>query len=101
MTQSVLHIIEAIRLLPLCDKIDILMLITQDIQRNNQLSESNTSFWAQRSLNQLIAERPTPVVFDISQLAAQFWPEDDSVDALNSVITPQDSDSSPAPHALP
>jgi hypothetical protein len=42
-----------------------------------------------RTLDELIDEQQTPIIADISTLAADFWPEDESAEDINAYIYAQ------------
>lgn len=86
MHQELETIIRAVRALSPRDKLAILGIITQDLQQNHDLVESNAAFWAAHSLEHLLAAQNVPVITDTTLLRADFWPEDETADDINDYI---------------
>jgi hypothetical protein len=86
MQQELETVIRAVRALSPRDKLALLGVITQDLQQNHDLAESNAAFWSPPSLEQLIAAQNIPVVPDIALLGADFWPEDETADDINEYV---------------
>jgi hypothetical protein len=87
MTQELATVIRTIRALSQRDKLEILHVITHDLQQGYALAEGTTAFWSPRSLEELITAQNAPIIDDIALLGADFWPEDETADDINTYIT--------------
>ncbi len=48
-----------------------------------------TNFWENKSLEEILQATPVPPVSDISDLASDFWPEDESADDIIDYVYQQ------------
>ena len=81
-------ITEAQELTPL-EQVELITAISQLLQNNNKLSETNSGFWQPKTLDQLYKEQRVQAVTNIFDLAADFWPEEESADEFNEYIYEQ------------
>lgn len=86
MTQELATVIRAAKALSQREKLELLQVITQDLQQSNVLLEENAIFWSSPSLEELITEQQPLIVRDVSVLSADFWPMDESADDINEYI---------------
>ncbi len=89
MTQQLQTLAEAALSLPLREKLELLRIITSNLQQTLPLSEATEEFWNPRSIEELARMQAAPVVTDIRDLVADFWPEDESADDFNYFIAEQ------------
>lgn len=89
MTQELATVIRAARALSQREKLELLQVISQDLQQSLSLLEGNTIFWSSQSLKDLIETQQPLIVTDISALGADFWPEDEKADDINAYIEHQ------------
>lgn len=54
-----------------------------------EVYESGTNFWENKSLDEILQASPVPPVSDISDLAPDFWPEDESADDIIDYVYQQ------------
>lgn len=89
MTAQLQHVLTDARALSAREKLELLQAITQDLQQTYDLSEAAAQFWKPRSLAEITALQATPVVTSLDDLAADFWPEDETADHINDYIAAQ------------
>ena len=89
MTAQLQRVLTDARALSAREKLELLQAITQDLQQTYDLSEAAAQFWKPRSLAETIALQATPVVTNLDDLAADFWPEDETADDINDYIAAQ------------
>ena len=89
MTAQLQHVLMDARALSAREKLELLQAITQDLQQTYDLSEAAVQFWKPRSLAEITALQATPVVTNLDDLAADFWPEDETADDINDYIAAQ------------
>src|SRR5437016_288210 len=91
MTRKVQAVLEAATALTTPEQLELLQALADALQQNylQRLEEKSRSFWVHKSLEELIAEQQVPVVTDISTLVADFWPEDETADDINTFIAEQ------------
>lgn len=89
MTAQLQRVLTDARALSAREKLELLQAITQDLQQTYNLSEAAAQFWKPRSLAETIALQATPVVTNLDDLAADFWPEDETADDINDYIAAQ------------
>lgn len=89
MTQEFATVIRAVRELSQREKLELLQVITQDLQQSVSLLEGNTQFWSSPSLNDLVSSQQPPIVQDVSALSADFWPDNESADDFNAYMEEQ------------
>jgi len=89
MTAQLQQVLTDARALSAREKLELLQAITQDLQQTYDLSEAAAHFWKPRSLGEMIALHAIPVVTNLDDLAADFWPEDETADDINDYIAAQ------------
>lgn len=89
MTVQLQQVLTDARTLSAREKLELLQAISQDLQQIYDLSEGATQFWNPRSLAEIVALQATPIVMNIDNLAADFWPEDETADDINDYIAAQ------------
>ncbi len=89
MTTELATVIRAVRTLSHREKLELLQIISQDLQHDLALVEGNTRFWATQRLDDLIHAQQTPIIGDVSRLGADFWPEDETADDINAYLEQQ------------
>jgi len=80
MTASVEHVLQAAQHLSPAEQLELIQAISQSLLRQYRQTESD-------AIPQHV-KRTAPVT-DLAQLAADFWPEDESADDINDYITQQ------------
>lgn len=67
------------------------ILIQSDLSSNSQteLRTLSTQFWKGTTLKQLLATQTPTTVYDLKDLAADFWPEEDSIDDFLTFLRQQ------------
>ncbi|MFL5804834.1 MAG: hypothetical protein ACJ8CR_24205 [Roseiflexaceae bacterium] len=88
-TQHLQHAIEAAQPLSPREKYELIEVIARSLVQADALEARSTAFLRGRTLDELIAEQQPPIIDDISLLAADFWPEDESADDINAYIEAQ------------
>jgi hypothetical protein len=86
MTQELQNAIQVIRALSSRDKLEILHVITRDLQQGHILADANTAFWPVRTIQELVNEQKVPVYRMNSIQDDNFWPEDEGADEINAYI---------------
>lgn len=89
MTVQLQQVLTDARTLSAREKLELLQAISQDLQQIYDLSEGATQFWNPRSLAEIVALQATPIIMNIDNLAADFWPEDETADDINDYIAAQ------------
>jgi len=69
------------------ERLDLIRAISQSLQR--AYVEGDADFWHPETLEQHVRTQNAPVITDISELKADFWPEDESADDLIAYIYQQ------------
>ena len=88
-TEQLQYAIEAARTLSPREKYELIEVIARSLVQTDMLESRSATFLRGRTLDDLIAEQQPPVITDISTLAADFWPEDESADDINAYIEAQ------------
>ena len=81
-------ITEAQELTPI-EQVELISAISQLLQNSYKLLEINSDFWQPKTFDQLYKDQRVQAVEDIFDLAADFWPEEESVDEFNEYICKQ------------
>jgi hypothetical protein len=89
MTPQLQQVIAAARTLSPRDKLELLEVITHDLQQSFAFTEESAAFWSPRSIDEIGQMQAAPVVTDIHALAVDFWPEEESADDFNQFIAEQ------------
>jgi hypothetical protein len=88
-TQHLQRAIEAAQTLSPREKHELIEVIARSLVQADALESRSTAFLRGRTLDELIDEQQTPIIADISTLAADFWPEDESADDINAYVESQ------------
>lgn len=80
MTTSVERAFQAVQHLSPTEQLELIQVISQSLRRHYQQTEAD-------AIPQSV-KRTAPVT-DLGQLAADFWPEDESADEINAYIAQQ------------
>ncbi|WP_353930669.1 hypothetical protein WJM97_20755 [Okeanomitos corallinicola TIOX110] len=86
-TKSLQKAIDAVRSLPVNDKLQLLQVILLDLQQSDQLEALQATFWENQSLDELLQQQSNPVITDIKSLTVGFWTEAESTDEFEKFIT--------------
>ena len=89
MTPQLQRVIAAARALSPRDKLELLEVISHDLQQTYAFTEESAAFWSARSIDEIARTQGAPVITDIHALAVDFWPEDESADDFNQFIAEQ------------
>lgn len=89
MTIQLQQVITAARALSPRDKLELLEVISHDLQQTYAFAEESAAFWSPHSIDELAQAQAAPVITDIRTLAVDFWPEDESADDFNQFIAAQ------------
>ena len=96
-TQHLQRAIEAAQPLSPREKYQLIEVIARSLVLADALESRSAAFLRGRTLDELIAEQQPPIIDDISALAADFWPEDESADDINAYVEAQrNADREPA-----
>ena len=80
MTANVQRVFQAVEQLSPAEQLELIQVISQALLRRYQQVETD-------AIPQYV--KRTPPVTDLAQLAADFWPDDESADDINTYITEQ------------
>jgi len=80
MTTSVERVFQAVQNLSPAEQLELIQVISQSLRRQYQQTETDAI--------PHYVKRTAPVT-DLAQLAADFWPEDESADDINAYIAQQ------------
>lgn len=89
MTPQLQQVITAARALSPRDKLELLEVISRDLQQTHTFVEESAAFWSPRSIDEIAKTQTAPIITDIRTLAVDFWPEDESADDINAFIAAQ------------
>lgn len=89
MTVQLQQVIAAARALSPRDKLELLEVISHDLQHSYAFTDESATFWSARSIEEIVQAQAAPVITDIHTLAVDFWPEDESADDFNQFIAEQ------------
>jgi hypothetical protein len=79
MTASVERVFQAVKHLSPAEQLELIQVISQSLRRQYQQETGAIPQYVKR----------TAPVTDLAQLAADFWPEDESADEINAYIAQQ------------
>lgn len=83
------QVVDAARALSSRDKLELLAIISHDLQQSYAFVDANAAFWSPRSLDEIAQAQMPPVVTDIHDLAVDFWPDDETADDINRFVAYQ------------
>jgi hypothetical protein len=86
MTEQLQALIAAAHSLSAREKLELLQIISRDLQQTYSWTEDSAAFWKPRTIDELVAAQLPPIVTDVAALTADFWPEDESADEFNRFI---------------
>jgi len=92
MTPQLEAAIAAIQLLSATERLQLLQILTQiDSASNSQtdLKTLSAQFWQGTTLKQLLATQTPTTVHNLKALAADFWPEEDSIEDFLTFLRQQ------------
>ena len=90
MATDVEDILSAVRRLPLQEQQEVLRRLTESlITARSSLDRAASTFWTERSIDELAREQQVAPVTDIHTLALPDWPDDESADDLIDYIYAQ------------
>ena len=89
MSQQLKALIDEIQELSLLEQVELISAVSELLQNNYKQLPINNDFWQSKSLEQLSKEQQIQAVKSVSDLAADFWPEEESVDEFNEYIYKQ------------
>ena len=89
MTLPLQQVIAAARALSPRDKLELLEVISHDLQQSYTFTNESATFWSPQSIDEIAQAQAAPVITDIHALAVDFWPEDESADDFNQFIAEQ------------
>ena len=89
MNPNIQPIIESVRKLPLPDQLELLGEISRSLLSRYLKQETQHDFWNPPALRDIIKNSPAKKRDEIKTLKADFWPEDESADALIDYIYKQ------------
>jgi hypothetical protein len=82
-------LIEAAQELSPLEQLDLIRALSHALQRSYLHTLSGDEFWKPKTLAEHIETQQVHSVADIASLRADFWPEDESADALITYIYDQ------------
>lgn len=71
------------------EQVELIRAVSQFLYQRYQKELTALDFWLPPSIEEIVHARQTPVVQDISTLAVDFWPEEDTVDDFMDYIYQQ------------
>ena len=86
MIQTLDEIIDATIALPVQDKLALFRALSLALEQDRTFSALNATFWEQSSLVDLIADRQVPISTDLSDLAADCWPSNETADEFIAYV---------------
>lgn len=92
MTPQFEAVIAAIQLLSSTERQQLLQILTQSNSSSNSqpnLKTLSTQFFQGTTLKQLLAKHPPTTVDNLKNLAADFWPEEDSIEDFLAFLRQQ------------
>lgn len=81
-------LIDAAQQLSPRERVDLIDAISHSL-RHVYAEEEAAAFWASKSLDEQLQLQKAPVVADLAEWRADFWPEEESVDELNAYLYQQ------------
>lgn len=92
MTPQLETAIAAIQLLSPTERQQLLQILIQSNSSSNSqtdLKTLSTQFWQGITLNQLLTIQTPTTVYNLKDIAAEFWPEEDSIEDFLSFLRQQ------------
>ncbi len=88
MVTRVQTLVDAAQKLPLLERLELISALSRSIHRDYQQAQL-ADFWEPKTLEQHVQAQLTQPVVDIADLAADFWPEEESADDFIAYIYQQ------------
>lgn len=92
MTHAFATAVSALRALSQREKIELLYVITQDLQQGTALAEGHAAFWNPTSLDEIIAMQNAPIIDNILRIGGE-EAEDETADEINAYIAQRRAES--------
>ena len=89
MTHQLQKVIDAVRALSPLEQLELMQILSQSLAQAYPHALNTAAFWTPRSIEDIARDQKTPVVTDISTLAVDFWPSDESTDDILAFIAEQ------------
>ncbi len=89
MTTALQNIITATRALSARDKLELLQVISHDLQQTFDFAEATAQFLGRQSITDLVHTDSGVVVTDVQSLKVDFWPENETADDINAFVAAQ------------
>jgi hypothetical protein len=92
MTPQLEAAIAAIQLLSSTERLQLLQILTQIDSASNfqtDLKTLSSQFWQGITLKQLLVTQTPTTVYNLKELAADFWPEEDSIEDFLTFLRQQ------------
>ena len=83
------QVVDAARALSSRDKLELLAIISHDLQQSYELVDASIAFWSPRSLDEIAQAQKPLTVTDVHDLVVDFWPDDETADDINQFIASQ------------
>lgn len=80
MNKRLKSIIGSVQQLPVVEQLELMQVISQSLYRNYHQMFQAMSFKQAKTIEQLIQEQQKTPITDLSALAVDFWPEEESID---------------------
>ncbi|MBI4671309.1 MAG: hypothetical protein HY741_06530 [Chloroflexi bacterium] len=87
MTAQLEFAVKTVRALSPHDQLELLQVLSRELQEAYDFVENNAAFWMPRALESKL--RDVPVILHLSTLVLNFWPADETADDLNLFIASQ------------
>lgn len=82
MTTRLQEVIDAARSLSPLQQLEVMQAISQSLAQDYPHALRSAAFWDSRSIEETGGEQQVQTVTDISSLAVDFWPDEESADDL-------------------
>jgi hypothetical protein len=89
MTTKLETLIKSAQKLSPFEQVELIRAVSQFLYQSYQKELSTTDFWTPLSIEEIVQAQQTPIVDDISTLAVDFWPADETVDDFIEYIYQQ------------
>lgn len=89
MAQKLQSVIDAVHGLPLSDKLELLQVLSEDLNQLYALEAGSAAFWSPKTIEELSATQFAPVIEDVRSLTTDFWPEDESAEDFSRFLAEQ------------
>jgi hypothetical protein len=86
MIQTLDEILDATIALPVQEKLALFRALSLALEQDRTFSALNATFWEQRSLADLITAQQVPIATDLSDLATDCWPPNETADEFIAYV---------------